>query len=643
MLKKMIPTPHWAQRGNIRWAWWCWEPIDHYQRTGINLAQSSSEWLLKWYDRIHSEETVKMMAEMGINLAVTHFFKGMGKKFEEPEMERTKKLVQLCHKHGIYVIGYTQLGSIYNEIFPQEKKNVKNWVCRDKEGRLQSYFDNYWRWIPCIYSKEWIEYVKGMIYYGTEKIKLDGFHFDNTSSRPCYCNECKKRFSLYLQEKYATDIRERFGIASFDNINIPHSYSNSNQHIPEVIHEPLRQEWIFFRSERLIAVYADLNSYIKSLNPEAVMLGNYSCWCHGVGWSDDRGIWIPDIFATHDYVFAENENVPGVDEDGIITHQIKALKMARAGNLPVFSTTGVRNKDNWDTDAFAIDIAEAAAFGGVPGSTWALRPVHGKFAIDNPEYAHLLKKYMHFLKTHSDLYCDATEDADVAILHCEHSFAWDAMECWESRVGMEEILIAYHIPYRIIFDKDINLTEDINLLIIPDIKCISDELVKKIVEFVHCNGKVLITGESGWYKEDFGERECNAFKNIFDYESVIYLPEAPEKAAFKTKSQRKVPLPQGIDKIIKSIEKLYKPVFKIDAPKTTAIEITMLPDKCRVIHIINYANKGNRAVKITITCPESIKKASIYSPDVNDVKNIQILLPFTIDVQTYCIVVMEEK
>jgi hypothetical protein len=106
-MNKILPTPQWALPGNARWAWWCWEPIDHYRRSGLQYAPNGSEWLEDWYQMIHDKNTVKMMADLGVNIAVTHYFKGMGIDFEKPEMERTAKLAEICHKYGIRVIGYT--------------------------------------------------------------------------------------------------------------------------------------------------------------------------------------------------------------------------------------------------------------------------------------------------------------------------------------------------------------------------------------------------------------------------------------------------------------------------------------------------------------------------------------------------------
>jgi len=592
------------------------------------LALSGSEWLDNWYDRIHDEETVKMMADMGINVAVTHFFKGMGQRFEQPQMDRTKDLVEKCHKHGIRVIGYTQFGSIFYETFLSEKEEARDWACKDPDGRPLTWCSTYWRWEPCANSEGWLEYLKNIVAYGLKEVRLDGCHFDNSHFGPCYCERCKRLFREYLRSRYTDpgSIRRRFGIDNFDHVEFPvsplreaHDASRVKVVCPE-IHEPVHQEWMRFRAKRFAEVYSDLNRHIKALNPEVVMLGNYSRWCRGPGWVDANGSRLPDVFPCHDYVFVENENVAGVGENGIVTHQIKALKMARAGNIPAFSTTGVRDRSNWKAETLAIDLAEAAVFGSVPGTTWALRPCYkeGKrFGVDVPEYKDVLGKYMGFFEKHSDLYVDAEEHADAAVLHCANSLALDPINCWRSRFGIEEILRAGHVPYRIIFDRDFSASSVVPVLIVADNGCMPDDLCEAIMGFVERGGKLLVTGRSGEFTETFGERTESIFKGILKHKNVAYLPDAPEKADLKEESQREAPVPAGAGRIISALDTFYGRSVSTDAPATVALERTRLPDGRELLHLINYGYEREKTQKVMLKPRRSPSKAVVFSPDTD--------------------------
>jgi hypothetical protein len=79
------PTARAAASQPLYWSWWGWEPLDHYRRVGGNVAavDTAAPWVQKWYDRLHSEELVAKMAGLGVNLAITHYFKGFGLKHEQ--------------------------------------------------------------------------------------------------------------------------------------------------------------------------------------------------------------------------------------------------------------------------------------------------------------------------------------------------------------------------------------------------------------------------------------------------------------------------------------------------------------------------------------------------------------------------------
>ena len=140
---------------------------------------ASAPWLPQWWDRIHSEELVRTMTGLGVNLAVTHFFKGFGLKHEHAEQQRTAELVRIAHRHGIRVLGYCQSRSLYYETFLDEEPGAEDWIQRDQLGQKITWGSTYFRWAPCVNSREFRTYMKRVIRYGLEEIGLDGLHFDN--------------------------------------------------------------------------------------------------------------------------------------------------------------------------------------------------------------------------------------------------------------------------------------------------------------------------------------------------------------------------------------------------------------------------------------------------------------------------------
>ena len=155
----------------LYWAWWGWEPWEHHRRAGgiTGAVDGSSHWLHQWYDRLHTEELVELMAKVGVNMAITHFFKGFGLQHERAEQQRTAQLVRLAHKHGIRVIGYCQFRSLYYETFMLEEPSAENWIQRDPSGKPVPYYGKqYFRWMPCIHSQEFRDYTKRAVRVGIE-------------------------------------------------------------------------------------------------------------------------------------------------------------------------------------------------------------------------------------------------------------------------------------------------------------------------------------------------------------------------------------------------------------------------------------------------------------------------------------------
>ena len=77
-----LAVPEWIAAGKLRWVWALWEPIELYARggygAGIGDGWATGHWVRDWYERMHSDEILDKLAEAGVNLVSTHFYKGFG-------------------------------------------------------------------------------------------------------------------------------------------------------------------------------------------------------------------------------------------------------------------------------------------------------------------------------------------------------------------------------------------------------------------------------------------------------------------------------------------------------------------------------------------------------------------------------------
>ena len=582
--------PTWAERGTLRWAWWDWEPIDHYRRSGgmVGAVAGSALWLREWYDRIHSEALVKEMADMGVNLAITHFFKGFGIDHEREAMGLTKRLVEACHRHGIHVLGYTQFRSIYYEAFLNETPTAESWIQRDEQGGLRTWGGAYYRWTACVSCREFVDYLKRCIDIGLSEVGLDGFHFDNSYAQPCYCPRCQQAFRAWLTERFP-EPRDRFGLASFESVRIP-PYREIGS-----VRDPVYQEWVRFRCHALAAVMEELNGHIKSQNPDAAILAN-PAFPKDPACANARSVSPVLMGKSIDLMWAENGNFPRF-EDGCVVSQIRAYKIANACGYQIISTTWLRGQAGsalalpHTREQIELFVAEAAAFGGIPGTNWALRAAGGDRVINDDEQLRApLARGLGFLRDNEQFYAGAEPVAHVAVYYSAASFELDPTASNASIAGMEEVLIRHHIPYAVVFTPHQERLSAYRLLIVANQRCMSQEEVEAIRGFVDRGGQLLVTGESGCYDEHFRDRPASPFADLAEHEGVRLFHDTPEQVEAPAAHTLKVPLPARHAELASVVLEAQGQVpVRIEAPDHVAAEVSRLPRGDLMVHLVNYA------------------------------------------------------
>ena len=93
-----------------------------------------------------------------------------------------------------------------------------------------------------------------------------------------------------------------------------------------------------------------------------------------------RSIFPRRFGARGHYIWAEGGNHPGVDKNNLI-HQVNYFRTGDACGYRLFPTTWQSHNEGAGLavtgKAIALNTAESAAFGAVPGTNWALRALPG--------------------------------------------------------------------------------------------------------------------------------------------------------------------------------------------------------------------------------------------------------------------------
>ncbi len=580
----------------VYWAWWGWEPWEHNRRAGgvTGAVDGSSHWLHRWYARLHSEEMVELMAKTGVNMAVTHFFKGFGLEHERSEMQRTARLVQLAHKHGIRMIGYCQFRSLYYETFMLEEPSAENWIQRSPAGQPIGWGKQYFRWTPCIHSPEFRAYLKRVIRVGLEETGLDGFNFDNCMSSPCYCPHCEKKFREWMVRQYP-EPRDLFGLGTLAGVRLPPTPTGTAQ-----VTEPLTRAWLRWRCESLEDFVADITGYARSLRPETILMANpgYPTGPNCVM----RSVWPPKVGRHLNMMITENSASPEMLEDKIIS-QIRAYRHGIALDYRPVSTTwagGVGREASSEAMAalpqtpqmVKLQVAEAAANRAVPGANWALRPQGGsdRMRIDLPELREALAQYLHFVRKHEALWLHATPISDVAVLRTLPSAAFDPQTAWDHAVTAEEILIRGGFAWGAAFDENLDVLKGMPVLVVAGETHLAPKMCDAVRTFAAAGGGVVILGDVARWDDNgmlYEPSPLADFKGPRVLRVEVDTPKNDRRAGHTVC----ISLPKQWRGVAEAVQKVAdgRLTARLHGSTTVALSAFVTRDERLALHLVNYA------------------------------------------------------
>ncbi|HYM12751.1 MAG TPA: alpha-amylase family protein, partial [Bryobacterales bacterium] len=485
-----IATPAWLENepliivGN-----WDSMPIFHRRRGGAPVWQEDE------YRKELTEETARKLKDLGVTMAVIHFFKGFGLEAEKPHIDDARRLAALLHKYGIRVGLYVG-STIAYETFLLEKPEAQDWFAPDYLGQPVFYDNQTFRKRVYFMHPGYRDYIKRVLRLGVEDLHADEIDFDNTSMQaqpPIFLHPLAvEQFRDYLRSKYSPEtLRLRFGFSDVRYVEPPR-YDRPLT----AINDPLFEEWADFRCHQIDAYYKEMASLIRSLNPNTVIATNPHSGISGRNTVWDQGIDYPTLLPYMDITWTEEGNEAAVTPDGILVSKIRTYKMATSlGKRVLTYTAGGRGGK--------LQMAESMAY-----NRQGLGMVGGALAgYDLPDDQ---RRYIRFFLDHFQDFRGVDNIANVAVLHSHASMAFNNDLPWQSSMLFEQALIQGRVPFDIIFDESLRDLSKYRVLALPDQECLSDEQFSQIRDFVRRGGGLIATEEASLYtpwrqrRRDFG-------------------------------------------------------------------------------------------------------------------------------------------
>jgi hypothetical protein len=596
-------------------------------------------WQETEYNAESSEATVKKLSDMGVTLAVIHFYKGFGLQAEQPHLEVAKKLAARLHHYGIRVGLYVGSTIAYETIL-LEKPEAEDWFVPDYLGQPVIYFDQTFRKRVYFMHPGYLEYMSRVVRMGVEEFQADEIDFDNTSlqAEPAIFQHplAIRDFRDYLTATYSPEeLTKRLGFSNLTYV-VPPKFDSPLS----AIDDPLFQEWAGFRCHQLNRYYAAMKEVIKGANPNVVIATNPHSGISGRNTIWEQGVHYPTLLPNMDITWTEEGDYAGMTPEGILVSKVRTYKMAAQLKKRVLTYTA--GSEGGSTLAMAESMAFNRQTLGMVGSV-----------LGAPDIPTAQKRYIDFFHQQFKYYRGVDNIADVAVLYSYASMGFNNDRPAVSFMLFTQALIQAKTPFNIIFDADLRDLSKYRVLVLADQECLDDSQLDLIRQYVHQGGGLVATEHTSLYtpwrlrRRDFGLKGLFAVEapmrgtrgNEIDLQivpvrnqagrgRVVYVAAvkpAIEKPPTVRMTSAYWKLPLNWEELIEAVRWAAGGKFSLEVqtPETLAVAAEFIDQpgqSRRIVHLLNYAapqgsTLGNISVDAELLEGKQVRQVILLSPD----------------------------
>ncbi len=597
------------------------EALTFVLRRGGESADAVREWHAE-----RSEEEVRRMKELGVNLVIVNLHKGAGLKAEAEDIEATRRFTELAHRYGIKVAGYVGSSMMY-ETFFREEPAARDWRQVDEFGRPIYYTaEQTFRYMACRNNPGYLAFLRKVLRLGIQDLKLDVIHFDQMQWWPeplsCRCRYCQEQFREFLAQRYGDPARarRRFGFSGFEEVIPPPFGLTATPVRLAELRNPLMQEWTLFRAASIARRYGELGDYIRSLNPAAAMIGNPTL-SQESNQGFVYGVDLQQLLEHGDGVWTEEPNLPQWTADGRLVSQIRSYKAARAMGQTLFVWQSLAGYESYQKSPEVLRLAEALAYNDANLGVVA----GGDAGGNNPSEE--TRRYIRFFRSHIADLRHTTPVADAAVLRSFASTQFNPSQSNFSTVLFEQTLIQSRVPWGIVFDRHLSDLARYKVLVLADQDALSDDEVAEIRRFVANGGGLVATQNTAAMTEWRTRRERSALADLYGQPRVVYLSSI-EAAAPAPPPQMNYTIPNALWKLPRNAASLTEAVrraaggalsLRVQAPEWVTAELADQPaTHTRLLHLINFRYREplrDIPVEVRLARGTRLREAIVVTPD----------------------------
>ena len=581
---------------SMRWTFGAHEPYTMYRRVGRHCTggiDGNAKWVKPWLDWWDAEAPA-LMEELGFNWLHGRFYKGMGWEEEKKDFPNVRKFVRNCHAHGVHALAYVQFSTLYPEPMKREVPGLEDWAQVGPTGERNTYYGQYFRWMPCVTCDDWVAYVKRMCTIALAEGGFDGVMFDNVFSFACYCPRCERAFRDYVQA--IPDKAARFGFDDLSHVVQPRGVPRSGE-----VRDPVQQAWYRWRTERMARVLGELRAHIKSVKPDAVVSGNPHPYRYAPDeLARERGLDMYAMDRAFDLIIMQSDNFPEVTKEGMVINRVRDLKMAQARGKVLVALC---DSDAKVTEArernYLLPLMEDAMFGGVPTDRTIVSPRRVPGFVDRGVVARRrpqLAKFNALLADRRAAFAAPTHGP--VKLFVPSSALMFSPAAHLALAAAEEILLRNRVPWNYAVsraDEAFRAPADCEVLVLPGTSCLSDAEIGGVLAYARKGGRLVVTGEAGRYDEWNAERftsplmdELKAHPDLYPGAVLRAAPDALPSARLGWVSRVAAPADGGAALAADLARTGWRaPVQVVGAPPHVFAEYKRTA-KGYAVHLLNY-------------------------------------------------------
>ena len=641
-LQPITERPAWLKQGIVMVG--SWEPLTFILRRGGQETDAAEIWKAE-----RSQQSVRRLKELGVNMAILNLHKGFGLKAEAEDMQATRDFVKLAHQEGIRVGGYIGATMAFETFFAEEP-DARDWTQVDEFGRPIYYNqEQTFRYSACRNNPGYKAFIEKLLRIGVEDMKLDLIHFDQmqwwSEPQSCRCQYCKEEFRQFLLRKYRDPVRARmrFGFTDLNSMAPPlFNHVAAPIRYPE-LKSPLMQEWAMFRAENLARHYAGYDHFIHGLNPEVALEGNPNLNL-GNNQGFTSGSDCSQLLKHGDIVWSEEPNHAAWTEDGRIISKVRSFKVVRIMGKSLFVYTGSRYGGLSAASVPELRMAEAMAYNDVNlGMVGDLMPT-------GAELTPAAQQYIRFFHDHVKDLAGTVSIADVAVLRSFPAIEFNPAHANASTVVFEQTLLQNRIPFDIIFNKHLLDLKRYKVLVLANQDALSDEEVAQIRAFVNEGGGLVATENSSLLSEWRLRRPKFALADLFGVDMpggkavrrpvgkgrVAYIPriefatEPPPPVMNYRFTNEHWRMPKNSQDLVSAVEWASADQFKVSVQAPSSVAAELVEQKSTgnwLLHLVNFnftKPVENITVQLRLPVGGQLREVTVDSPDGGGTQKVTV-------------------